>query len=88
MCTKEKDTKQCLQKLHPQKCHLLPNGRLHLDPPLGSLQLPPALSLPLLAKLPPRVEGFLKEEKQAAANEVEQEWSKEEDTKISHFFPD
>ena len=72
MCTKEKDIKQFLQKLLPKKCHLLPNGRLHLDPPLGSLQLPPAPPLPLLAKLPPRVEGFLKEEKQAAADKVEE----------------
>ena len=79
MCTKEKDIKQCLLKLLPQKCHLLPDGRLHLNPPLGSLQLPPALSLPLLAELPPRVEGFLKEEKQAAADKVEEERGKEKD---------
>ena len=39
----------------------------------GSLELPPAMSLPLLAQLPPRVSCLLVKEQQPAANQVEEE---------------
>ena len=65
---------QCLQSVTNTKCHLLPKSWLSLDPPLGALQLSPAAaSLPLLAKLPPRVNCFLEEKQQAAADKVEEE---------------
>ena len=63
------------------KFHLLPKSRLSLDPPVGALQLSPAVSLPLLAKLPPRVNCSLKEKQQGAANKVEEERGKHNDTK-------
>ena len=55
------------------KCHLLPKSWFNLDPPLGALQLSPAVSLPLLAKLPPRVNCFLEEKQQPAADKVEED---------------
>ena len=39
----------------------------------GSLELSPAVFLPLLAQLPPRVSCLLVKEKQPAANQVEKE---------------
>ena len=64
------EEQQCLQSVTNSKCHLLPKSRLNLDPPLGALQLSPAVSLPLLAKLPPRVNCFLEEKQQAAADKL------------------
>ena len=77
---------QCLQSVTNSKCHLLPKSRLSLDPPLGALQLSPAAaSLPLLAKLPPRVNRFLEEKQQAAADKVEEERGKKKDTKCNYL---
>lgn len=74
----EKDRHEQFLKSKP---HLFPKSKLSLDPPLGALQLSPAVSLPLLAKLPPRVNSFLEEKQQAAANKVEEERGKQKDTK-------
>ena len=52
------------------------------------LQLSPAVSLPLLAKLPPRMNSFLEEKQQAAANKVEEERRKHTDTKSNYLVLD
>ena len=68
-----------------KKSNLLPKSLLSLDPPLGALQLSPAAaSLSLLAKLPPRVNCFLEEKQQAAADKVEEKRGKKEDTKLNY----
>ena len=59
LCLSEK-VKVNIEK--PSLTHLLPEGWLSLYPPLGALKLSPALALPLLAKIPPRVNSLLEEE--------------------------
>ena len=51
--------------------HLVPDGWLCHNPLLGPLKFPPAVALPLLAQLSPRVGGLLEKEQEAAAREVE-----------------
>ena len=69
------------------KSNLLPDGRLSLNPLLGPLQLSPAVSLPLLAKLPPWMNRLLKEEQQAAADKMEEEMGKQNGTKHPNPVP-
>ena len=80
---------QCLQSVTNSKCHLLPKSLFNLDPPLGALQLSPAAaSLPLLAKLPPRVNRFLEEKQQPAADKVDEEREKHTETESNYLFLD
>ena len=53
--------------------HLVPDGWLSLDPSLGALELSPAVALPLLAQVPPRVNCLLKKEQHPTASNVEKE---------------
>ena len=66
-------TEVCVQHVCTVKTHLVPEGLLSLDPSLGALELSPAVALPLLAQMPPRVNCLLKEEQQPAARKVEEE---------------
>ena len=74
-----------LSRSEEKKAHLVPNGWLRLYAPFGSLKFPPAVSLPLLAQLPPRMEGLLEQEQQAAATEVEEHCWKHD--RKQHIFP-
>ena len=67
------------------KSNLLPDGLLSLNPLLGALQFSPAVPLSLLAKLAPRMNRFLKEEQQAAADKVEEQRWKQKDTKYKYL---
>ena len=58
------------------KAHLVPNSWLRLNPFLSPLQFPPAVALPLLAQMSPRVGGLLKKEQQTAAAKVKEHWRK------------
>ena len=59
---------------HRVRANLFPDGRLCHNPLLGPLKFPPAVALPLLAQMSPRVGGLLKEEQEAAAAQVENQW--------------
>ena len=66
-------TEVCVQHVCTAKTHLVPEGWLSLDPPLGALELSPAVALPLLAQMPPRVNCLLKKEQPPTASKVKEE---------------
>ena len=56
--------------------HLVPDSWSCLNTFRGSLQLPPAVPLPLLAQLSPRVCSLLEQKQEAAAAQVDEHWRK------------
>ena len=66
-------TEVCVQHVCTAKTHLVPEGLPSRDPPLGALELSPAVALPLLAQMPPRVNCLLEKEQEPTASKVGEE---------------
>ena len=68
------------------RANLFPDSRLCHNPFLGSLKFPPAVALPLLAQLSPRVDGLLEKEQEAAAREVENQRKPKDEHNNERYF--
>ena len=67
------------------RAHLVPYGRLCHNPFLGPLDSP-AVALPLLAQLSPRVDDLLETEQEAAAREVENQRKPNDEHTLEHIY--